>query len=172
MSRMMQIFLAVLWITALCVAQQPPLLMVAGQQQFVTAPASCGALNAFSSSDPLTVSVQQLNQTMYRFEAVKAGSATITRNCQGSVSFSTLTVQSGEYKTLVCPPRIESTYIAPQGWAVEQKQRRDFSLLRATLDAKTGILTCHYGDDDVLLTRIMQGRCELSPNARGAYCAP
>ena len=143
--------------------------MPAGQQQFITAPSGCNSLNAYSSSDPLTVSIQQLNQTMYRIEALKGGSAYITLNCNGHISTSLLTVQSAEYQTYVCPTEISSTYNVSADWKITQKQPRVFGFSRATLDANT--LTCYYGaGDDVLLTRALNGRCSLSPNRKGAYC--
>jgi hypothetical protein len=174
MYSMMQIISLFLLVCAICVrtkAQTPPLLMAAGQQQFLTAPADCHSLNAYSSSDPLTVSVQQLNQSMYRLEAVKGGTAYITLNCNGHISTSLLTVQAAEYQTFVCPPELTSTYNVSADWKITQKQPRVFAFTRATLDANT--LTCYYGaGDDVLLTRTLNGRCSLSPNHKGAYCQP
>lgn len=150
-------------------AQTPPLLMNAGQQQFVTAPADCGSLNAYSSADPLTVSVQQLNQSMYRLSALKRGSTSITLNCRGHISTFYLTVQSAEYQTFICPAELSSTYAVPAGWTIVQKQQRVFAFERATLQRNK--LTCYFGaGDDVLLTRALTGQCSLSPNKKGAYC--
>lgn len=170
MPRAMQFLLSALMVAAYVAgAQTPPLLMTAGQQQFVTAPANCGAINAYSSADPLMVSVQQLNQNMYRLSALKSGSVSITLNCNGHLSTFFLTVGSAEYQTFVCPAEISSTYAAPEGWTVVEKQRSVFAFNRAAL--ARNMLTCYYGaGDDVLLTRTLTGRCSLSPNRKGAYC--
>lgn len=171
MPRVTQFLLSALMVAHVAGAQIPPLLMTAGQQQFVTAPANCGSINAYSSADPLMVSVQQLNQSMYRLSALKSGSTSITLNCNGHISTFFLTVGSAEYQTFVCPAELDSTYNVPQGWTIKQKQRRAFAFNRATLERD--VLTCYYGSgDDVLLTRVLTGRCSLSPNRKGAYCQP
>jgi hypothetical protein len=161
--------LALLFFCAAASAQQPPLLMTPGQQQFVSTNA-CG-LNAYSSSDPLVVSVHQVSPNGYQFEALKPGTATITHNCGGQFASYTLSVQGAEYKTYVCPAEVSSAYAAPEGWSVEQKQRRVFSFTRASIERDR--FSCVYGaGDDVILSRKLSGRCSLSPNKKSAYCQP
>ena len=156
------------WI--LFIVQQPPLLMTPGQQQFVSTGPNCG-INSWSSSDPSVVSVRQVSPNGYQFEAMKAGTATISRNCGGSFSSYTLSVQGAEYKAYVCPPEVSSTYPASEGWSVEQKQRRVFSFSRVEVRRET--VACIYGaGDDVILSRKVTGRCEVSPNKKGAFCQP
>jgi hypothetical protein len=151
-------------------AQTPPLLLVVGQQTFVSAPANCG-LNAWSSSDPLVLSIQQVGQSLYRFDALKAGNSYITLNCNGHLSSYSLAVQSANYQTYVCPSQISSTYTVPDGWTIEQKQRRVYLFHRAILEGNK--LSCFYGEgEDVTLSRTFSGHCSLSPNRKGAYCQP
>jgi hypothetical protein len=151
-------------------AQTPPLLLVAGQQTFVSAPANCG-LNAWSSSDPLVLSIQQVGQSLYRFDALKPGNSYITFNCNGHLGTYSLAVQSADYKTYLCPDQISSTYAVPDGWTIEQRQQRVLSFHRAVLEGNK--LSCFYGArDDVTLSRTLSGHCSLSPNRKGAYCQP
>jgi hypothetical protein len=149
-------------------AQSPQLLMVAGQQQFVSANPACGQ-NAWVSSDPQIISVQQLSMASYRLQALKTGYTVLTLNCAGQMQSFTITVQSGEYKSAICPDVVESGAVVPPGWTVENHARERYELKLAQLEATT--LICAYGDrSQVILRRKMEGRCNLSPNKKGAYC--